>query len=98
LISAVLAKDQHRSPFLHSIAEIKVLASGSGVCSFVKVDRSQVMISHCLVNLARADNITPFRLGSGPECVVHALDVESLVILFLLIKVWFYPPKKVYTK
>jgi hypothetical protein len=81
LISAVLDKDQYRSPFLHSIAEIKVLASSSGVCSFVKVDRSQVRISHCLVNLARAENITRFWLGSGPECVVHALDAESFVIL-----------------
>jgi ribonuclease HI len=76
LISAIYAKDQDRSPFLHSISEIKVLASGSSVCNFVKVNRSQVRISHCLANLARTENITQFRLGSSPECVTQALVDE----------------------
>jgi ribonuclease HI len=81
LISSIHAKEQDRSPFLHSISEIKELASGSRLCNFVKVDRSQVRISHCLANLARAENITQFWLGSSPECVAHALVDESLVIL-----------------
>ena len=48
------------------------------VCTFVKVDRSEVRASHCLANLTRAEHRTEFWLGSGPE-VVQALDRKLLV-------------------
>jgi hypothetical protein len=80
LISSILANGKDRSPYLHSISEIKFLDSDSRICNFVKVHRSQVRISHCLANLTRAENRTQFWLGSGPECVVQVLESESLVI------------------
>ena len=62
------------------ISEIKLLASGDRVCKFVKVDRGQVRVSHCLANLARAENLSMFWLGSEPEVVLQVLEVEPSVI------------------
>jgi hypothetical protein len=55
LVLAISAKSQDRSSFQNTTKEIQLLASGTRVCKFVKVDRSQVRISHCmcLANWAR---------------------------------------------
>jgi type III secretory pathway component EscS len=79
LISAVQATTQDRSQFMHLLYEIKLLVNVSRIVSFVKVDRSQVRVSHCLANFARAEARTDFWLGSGPECVLQALDLDRHV-------------------
>jgi hypothetical protein len=45
------------------------------------VDRSEVRVSHCLANLARAEHRTEFQLGSGPEVVAQELDREMVVAI-----------------
>ena len=72
--------NEDRSPYLNIVSDIKILARHERVCTFVKVDRSKVRISHCLANLARAEERTEFWLGSGPEVVLRELDRELLVI------------------
>jgi ribonuclease HI len=79
LISAVQATTQDRSQFMHLLYEIKLLVNVSRIVSFVKVDRSQVRVSHCLANFARAEARTDFWLGSGPDCVLQALDLDRHV-------------------
>jgi ribonuclease HI len=80
LVSAILAKSKDRSLYMHLISEIKSLASGDRLCKFVKVDRGQVRVSHCLVKWARSDHRTAVWLGSGSDVVIQALEVESSVI------------------
>ena len=67
--------------FLHIISEIKLLAGRDRECKFVKVDRGQVRVSHCLANWARTENVTAFWFGTGPDIVLQELTTESLVIL-----------------
>ena len=81
LISAVLDTGTNRLSFFHSILEIRNLVTGNRVCKFVKLDRSQVRISHCLANWARAESKTQFWFGSGPDVVIQALASDTLVIL-----------------
>jgi ribonuclease HI len=78
LISAIISKGQDRSSYLHIISEIQVIARSSRSCNFVKVDRSQVRISHCLANRARAENLTIFWLGSVPEFLSRNLVPSCL--------------------
>jgi ribonuclease HI len=73
LISAIISKVRDRSSHLHIISEIQVIARSSGYCNFVKVDRSQVRISHCLANRARVENLTMFWLGLVPELLRREL-------------------------
>jgi ribonuclease HI len=79
LVTAVLETGQDRSYLTQIISEIKFLMQGTRVISFVKVDRTQNRVSHCLANLARADSRTMVWLGAGPECVHQALDLDLLV-------------------
>jgi ribonuclease HI len=55
LMASVKDDSQDRSPFLHLVFDIKRLANTGRVCSFVKVDRGQVRVSHCLANWARTE-------------------------------------------
>jgi ribonuclease HI len=79
LVTAVLETGQDRSYLTQIISEIKFLMQGTRVISFVKVDRTQNRVSHCLANLARAHSRTMVWLGAGPECVHRALDLDLLV-------------------
>jgi hypothetical protein len=56
LIAAVKSSGQDRSPFLHLVFQIKLLARSE--CVFVKVERSQVRVSHGLANLASLESRT----------------------------------------
>jgi hypothetical protein len=68
-----------QSPLQKTISEIKFLLKGTRLISFVKVDRSQNRVSHCLANLARAKSRTMVWLGSRPESIRQALDLDLLV-------------------
>ena len=68
-----------RSPYLHIIFNIKRLASAGRICNFVKVDREQVRVSHCLANWARLEHQTVFMFGSGPDIFLRELELEHLV-------------------
>jgi hypothetical protein len=48
LVSAIQLKTMDRS-------NLKSLVNGSRDISFIKVDRSQVKVSHCFANFARAE-------------------------------------------
>jgi ribonuclease HI len=79
LVSLVLAKGIDRSPYHSLVSEIKFLASSGRACSFVKVDRGQVRVSHVLANFARTERRTVTWLGSGPDVALRELELESLV-------------------
>jgi hypothetical protein len=79
MISAVSDCSQDRSPYQHVLLDIKALVKDSRTCNLVKVDRSQVRISHCLANWARAEDRTSLWFGSGPECVLQVLASELIV-------------------
>jgi hypothetical protein len=81
LVSAVQDHQPDRSPLMHVVWEIKRLSSLDCVCKFVEVERSQIRVSHCLANLARADHQTDVWLGSGPEIMFQELERECLVTL-----------------
>jgi hypothetical protein len=81
LISTVQENQPDRSLLMHLFSEIKRLSSLDRVCKFVKVDRSQVRVSHCLANFARAEYQSNVWLGSGPESMIRELDLERLVTL-----------------
>ena len=79
LVSAIQDSSQDRSPYLHIIDEIKRLVFAGRVCNFVKVDRGQVRVSHCLANWARTELRTLVMFGSGPEIFNRELELEQLV-------------------
>jgi ribonuclease HI len=74
LIEAMSSRTQDRSSCVHLVSEIKYLSSHDRVCVFVKVERSQVRVSHCLANLVRTERCIATWLGSGPEDVLHILE------------------------
>jgi ribonuclease HI len=82
LISALKNPAQDRSAFLHIITGIKNLASSTRVCNFVKVDRRQVRVSHCLANWARTECQSLLSFGSGPPVFLQELELERLVTPF----------------
>lgn len=53
IVKAVQDRQPDRSRLI--IAEIKRFSSVDSVCKFVKVDRSQVRVSHCIVNFAKTE-------------------------------------------
>jgi hypothetical protein len=55
LIGAIKGKNLDRSPLAHLIAEIRDIANGNRRSSFVKVERSQNRVSHCLTNFTRTE-------------------------------------------
>jgi ribonuclease HI len=67
LISMVQGTSPDRSPLMHLFMELKSLASLERICSFVKVDHSQVRVSHCLANFARVEFQTSVWFGTGPD-------------------------------
>ena len=68
------------SPFLNIISDIRLLTIQDRVIMFVKVDRSEVRISHCLAKFAKSEERTGVWLGSGPDVVIEVHDVELSVI------------------
>ena len=81
LVSAVKSTSTDRSPYLHLVHDIRVLASHFSACSFVKVDRSQVRVSDALANFARVQNCTNLWLSSGPDEILRLLDFDRNVTL-----------------
>lgn len=65
--------------YLNIVSEIKLLANNDRVCNFVKVDRSEVRVSHCLANFVRTERRTFVWLGSGPDVVLQELERELFV-------------------
>jgi ribonuclease HI len=55
VVSAVQNRHPDRSPLLHLVSEIKRCFSLDRMCKFVRVDRSQIRVSHCLANFARVE-------------------------------------------
>jgi ribonuclease HI len=81
LVEVVSSSTQDRSALLHLISDIKNLSSCDRLCKFVKVERSQVRVSHCLANFARTERRTVMWLGFGSEDVLQVLDHDRLVTL-----------------
>jgi ribonuclease HI len=75
VIRVASEKSLDRSPFLNIISDIRFLSNQDRVCKFVKVDRSEVRISHCL-----AEKRTVVWPGSGPDVVIQELQLELSVI------------------
>jgi ribonuclease HI len=92
VVAAVNSSKQDRSSVLFWVDELKALVNQDRVCKFVKVERSQVRVSHVLANSARAERRNAIWLGSGPEAVLQLLDHDRLVIKFLL----FSQKKKIF--
>jgi hypothetical protein len=84
LVSMVTSTAVDRSPYSSLVSEIKLLGSSGRLCSFAKVDRGQVRVSHVLANFARTERRTVTWLGSGPEVVLQELELESLVSPILI--------------
>ena len=81
LVAMVSSTTVDRSPLLHLVSEIKFLSSISSVCSFVKMERSQVRVSHHLANLARMERRSELWVGLGPEDFLQLLELDRYVIL-----------------
>jgi hypothetical protein len=81
-ISAINSRGQERSPFWNTIKEIQVLASESRVCKFVKLDRSQVRISHWLIawSIGPEQRAKLIWFDSVPDVLLQSLESELLVI------------------
>jgi ribonuclease HI len=79
LLSVGQTKTMDRSNLMHLMEEIKSLVKGSRDISFVKVDRSEVRVSHCLANFAIAEARSDVWFASGPECVAQVLELDLLV-------------------
>ena len=81
MILAVTSRTQDRSSLMHLIEEIKLMFNISRSISFVKVDRSPNRVRHSLAKFARAESQTMMWLGSGPDCVLQALELDLNVTL-----------------
>uniref|UniRef100_A0ACD5WUJ1 Uncharacterized protein n=1 Tax=Avena sativa TaxID=4498 RepID=A0ACD5WUJ1_AVESA len=81
MIEALKSRAQDRSPLLHLIAEIKTLSCQNRMCHFVKVELSQVRVSHYLANFARTERRTATWLGSGPDAILQELEHDRDVTL-----------------
>ncbi|KAK1692046.1 hypothetical protein QYE76_008743 [Lolium multiflorum] len=80
LVDAIKEKNQDRSSVAHLISEIRDMFNSNRVISFVKVDRMQNRVSHCLANLARTEARIAVWLGSGPEVLSQVFAQDLLVI------------------
>jgi hypothetical protein len=80
VVSASMEKITDRSLYFNIISGIRLLANCDRLCKFVKVDRLEVRVSHCLANFARTDHIRDVWHGSGPDFVFQEFDRELLVI------------------
>jgi ribonuclease HI len=81
LVSMATSKERDRSSLLHLVSELKFLCSSSRVCSIVKVERSQIRVSHHLANLARVERRSEFWLDSGPVDILQLLEQDRSVTL-----------------
>jgi hypothetical protein len=81
LVVAAKSSVQDRSPLFHLVYEIRALANQGRICTFVKVERSQVRVSHFLANFARMEHRTAVWLGSGLEEVLQLLEHDRIVTL-----------------
>lgn len=70
-----------RSSQVNLVSDIKYLFSCIRECSFVKVERSQVRVSHHLANLARVERRSEVWIGSGPEEIIQLLELDRCVTL-----------------
>jgi hypothetical protein len=61
--SASCRKDESMPPLAYLVSELRLLASPEIVSVTVKVERSQIRVSHNLANLARLDLSTAFWLA-----------------------------------
>jgi hypothetical protein len=77
----VKAQGVDRSPLFNLVSDIKSLLSASRVCLFVKVERSQVRVSHHLASLARVERLLNIWFGAGPEDVLQLLELDRCVTL-----------------
>jgi hypothetical protein len=78
LVAVVSSPGQNRSLLLHFVSQIKFLASQRSECSFVKVERSQVRVSHDLANLARLENLNATWLGTDLKLSLRLLTLIDL--------------------
>jgi hypothetical protein len=76
LVEATKSSTRDRLPLLHLVSDIKRPASQDRVCTLVKVERSQVRVSHYLANLARVEQHTQLWLGSGTEDALQLLESD----------------------
>jgi ribonuclease HI len=79
LVEALTKDSQDRSSITYLISEIKVLARGNRLVSFVKVDRTQNRASHTLANLARVEGTSGIWHGTEPECLIQVLAHDLIV-------------------
>jgi hypothetical protein len=79
LVEALTKDSQDRSSITYLISEIKVLARGNRLVSFVKVDRTQNRASHTRANLARVEGTSGIWHGTGPECLFQVLAHDLIV-------------------
>jgi hypothetical protein len=78
-VEALTKDSQDRSSITYLISEIKVLARGNRLVSFVKVDRTQNRASHTLANLARVEGTSGIWHGTEPECLIQVLAHDLIV-------------------
>jgi hypothetical protein len=69
VISALMEKIADFSLYFNIISDIRLLDNFDRLCKFVKVDRSEVRVSHFLANFARTNHITDVCHRSGPDFV-----------------------------
>jgi hypothetical protein len=81
LVAAAKGNTIDRSLLVHLISELRILSSHERVSDVVKVERSQIWVSHNLANLARVNHQTVFWLGSGPDDILQILENDRLVTL-----------------
>jgi hypothetical protein len=93
LVDEVKASTQDRSSLMYLISDIKSLSSQGRACKFVKVERSQIRVSHSLANLARTNRCTLTWLGSGLMTLFSSFSLITLEPI-LSNKVASYPQKK----
>jgi hypothetical protein len=70
LVVAAKASSQDRPPLVHLISDLRVLFSHERVSDIVKVEHSQVKVSHNLASMARVDHCTVTWLGSDPDVIL----------------------------
>jgi hypothetical protein len=69
---AASEKTQDRSLLLHLISENRFLVNENRHITFVKTDRSQNRVSHCLAT----DERYMFWSDSGSKCILQVLDQD----------------------
>jgi hypothetical protein len=68
-----------KSHLLHLVLDFRLFLLANRVCNFVKADHSQVRVSHYLATLARVERHFKLWVGSGPEDILHLLELDQIV-------------------